>query len=150
MAQTTTAINGCDGVIKVDNDAGNLQDISGSSNQITIERLLRTSDDVYTFSTDYPLTLTCGKKATVTIRIVYSTDELEGMQLFNEWYENHATTKRTVQIDLPDSTAGSDRYTFECLIERFTFSTEAGDANPIMAEIVLKPSGTFTWAQVGS
>lgn len=150
MAQTTTAINGCSGVIKVDNDSGVLQDVSGSANRIEMDRSLRMSDDIYTFGSAFPITKTCGKQAALNMRIVYSTEELEAMQLFNEWHENHSTDKRTVQIDMPDSNPGSDRYSFECYLQRIRTPFEAGDPNPVLVEIELKPTGTYTWANIGS
>jgi hypothetical protein len=148
--QTTTAINGCDLTVKIDNSSGVLQDVSGTSNQIRMDRSLRISDDVYTFGTKFPIVKTCGKKATISARFIYSQDEAEAIQLLNDWYENHSEDPRTVQIDMPDSLPGSDRYTYEALLENLNVQQEAGDANPTLVEATFRPTGTFSWANISS
>ncbi len=150
MAQTTTGINACDAVIKLDNDSGVLVDISGVSNNVQMNRVNRVSDGTRTLGTDYPFRLVCGKDANITLRIVYSTEEAEAMQLLNDWYENHNTDARTLQIDVPDGNPGSDRYSFEVLLSELPIPIDAEEAGPIMVEVTLLPTGTFSWAQIGS
>lgn len=150
MGQSTTAINGCDGVIKIDNDAGVPVDVSGSANSVGMERSVRISDGVFTFGTDQPIRKTCGKDAAISLKIVYTTEEAEALQLLNDWYENHHKDARSVVIELPDSNPGSDRYTYECLLEKLNIEVEAGSPDPILVDVDLKPTGTFTWANIGS
>lgn len=150
MTQSTTQINACDVVIKLDNDGGVLQDISGSTNTININRLNRVGDGVRTFGSRFPLRAACGKDAEITMRAVYSGNELEAKQLLNEWYENHNDEARTLQVDIPDSDPGGDRYTFEVLLENLRIDVEAGNPDPVGIEANMKPTGTFTWAEIGS
>ncbi len=150
MDQTSTAITACDVVAKLDNDAGVLVDISGASNRISIRRTTRVSGGTYTFGSAFPVRKACGKDAEITFRAVYTEDEAEARHLLEEWYENHYSQARTLQVDVPDGDAGSQRYSFEVLLESLNFDAEAGSAEPVLMEAVLRPTGTFTWAEVGS
>ncbi len=150
MTQTTTQINGCDAVLKIDNAAGNLADISGSSNSISIERLNQVGDGVRTFGSRFKVRAACGKDANISVKILYTADGAEALALLNDWYENHNEDSRSLRLDMPDSDPGSDRYDFEVFIESFRFDVEAGNSDPILCEVAFKPTGTFTCAEIGS
>lgn len=150
MPQSTTQINSCDSVIKLDNGAGNLADISGSSNAVTLNRLVEIGDGVRTFGEAYKLRAACGKDAEITMKIVYSGDDAEALFILNDWYENSHETPRTLQVDIPDSDPGGDRYTFEVFLEKLSFDDNAGSADPILVDVSFKPTGAFSWVVIGS
>jgi len=149
--QTTTQISACDVVIRLDTDVDfTLADISGSSNSVTLNRLTQVSDAIRSFGSDFPIRQACGRDADITLRAIYSEDEAEAKQLLNDWYENHNQDRRTLQVDVPNSDPGSDRYTFEVYLASLNMSLESGTPGPVLLEASLKPSGTFTWAEIGS
>lgn len=150
MTQSTTQVNACDVVVKIDNAAGNLQDISGSSNQVSFDLQNKVGDGIRTFGTDFPLRAVCGRDAAISMRAVYSGDEGEAKQLLMDWYFNHNKDARTLVIDIPDSDPGGDRYTFEAYLEHVNVPVEAGNPDPILLEASFKPTGTYTWAEIGS
>lgn len=150
MTQTTSQVNSCDSTLKLDDEGGNLQDISGSSNAVTIERLQKVGDGLRTFGNDFSVRAACGRDANITLRAVYSQADSEATFLLNDWYHNHPKTLRTFIADIPDSLPGSDRYTFEVLLESLRFDDESGNPDPILIEAAFKPSGTFTWSVVSS
>ena len=152
MAQTVTQISGCDVVIKLETDVPfQMMDISGSSNSVTINRTTQVSDAIRTFGgTDFPVRQACGRDAEITLRVIYSTAEVEAKQILNDWYENHHGDRRNIEIYLPDNSAGSDKYAFDVYLASLNMSVDSGTPNPIMIEAALRPSGTFTWSLVAS
>lgn len=150
MAQTTSQISSCDTTIKLDDENGILNDITGSSNSVSIERLQNVGDGLKTFGTDFPVRQACGRDANISLRVVYSQADNEALYILNDWYHNHKGTSRSFQVDVPDSNPGSDRYAFEVFLQSLRFDDEAGSADPIMVEVALRPTGTFTWTVVGS
>ncbi len=137
-------------MIHLSNDSGGLSDISGSSNSVTMNRLTQVSDAIRSFGSDFPIRQACGRDADITLKVIYSTSQLEAKQCLNDWYENHNTDLRTLQVDLPDGLPGSDRYTFQVFLATLNMGIEAGTPNPILVEASLKPSGTFTCAVIAS
>jgi hypothetical protein len=130
---------------------GSLADISGSSNSVTLNRMTQVSDAIRTFGgTDFPIRQACGRDAEITLKVIYSMSQIESKQILNDWYENHHTDRRTLQVFMPDALPGSDKYEFEVYLERLNVSVESGTPAPIMIEATLKPSGTFTWSVVAS
>ena len=150
MTQSTTQLNSCDSVIKLDNGAGALADISGSTNSVSIERLVTVGDGIRTFGNDFKLRAACGKDAAIKCKCVYSGEDSEALFILNDWYENSYKTARTFVVDIPSSDPGGDRYSFEVLLERLSFDDNAGEADPILVEYDLKPTGSFTWSVIGS
>ncbi len=150
MAATTSGINACDVVVRIDPDVGFLQDISGESNSVDINLETKVSDGVRVFGDPFPIRKACGKDASIKIRVVYSEDGAEAMHLFEGWYQDHYADTRTVQIDVPDSDVGSDRYTFECFLVRLPIPLKTDDPGIVMVEIDLLPTGTFSIAEISS
>lgn len=142
MAQTTTAISVCNVVISLDNAAGALTNISGSSNRVEL-RLSARQMSSRTYAGDWPEMLLSSKDASITLYVVYSTTANEGLDILRDWF--FSTTvyhqARTLRIDVPDSTAGSDRYQGEVKLQDLTIPLDGNRAGPILATATLKPSG---------
>jgi len=145
MAQSTTVVNDCDVVVTLDNNSGIPTDISGSTNAVQI----RITNDVAAYrrvDNDWPVRKVLGKDATVDIVALYSTADTEALDSLRTWaaeaiaYDNG----RTLQIDVPDSTAGSDRYYMEVLIENLDIPLAADNAGPITVSATLASTGGLT------
>lgn len=150
MTQTTSQVNSCDTTVKIDDENGVLQDVTGSSSAVDPEFLQRVGDGLRTFGTDWPVRAACGRDGTFTWRAVYSQDASEAKYILMDWFFNHSKTSRTFQVDVPDSNPGSDRYAMECFLESLRFSDESGNPDPIMVEAVLRPTGAISWTPITS
>lgn len=150
MTQTTTQVNSCDTTVKIDDENGVLIDVTGSSSAVDAEFVQNVGEGLRTFGTDWPVRQACGRDGTFTWRAVYSLDNAEAKYILNDWFFNHPKTRRTFQMDVPDSNPGSDRYSFECYLATLRFSDEAGSPDPIMMEATLRPSGAVSWTSIGS
>jgi len=151
MPQTTTAINACVAKVSLDNSAGTLTDISGSSAKVSMnltieEGMVRTLDGVW------PIRKTCKKDAAITLEVVYTTTADEGFDILRDWFFNAVTynVARSIRLDLPDSTAGSDRYQGEVLLTSLTWDTDAAAAQPIVATANLLPANNLTHSVIAS
>ncbi len=144
MAQTTTAINACDASIWLDKSTGVLTDISGSSNSLNMDfdnelGMLRN------FGSRWPIRLECGKDATLTLAITYTTGTDEAVSILKEWYFNNPG-RRSLKFYLPDKSVGADLYAGEFRLEKLSIPTEAGKADPILVTATLRPDGAVSWA----
>lgn len=149
MAQTTTAENACDVVLTVDNASGTPVDVSGSTNQANMD-LSATSAETFTFQGDWAIKKTCKKAVAVAVQALYSVTETEALNIFMDWFFNSLGTSRTVQIDIPDSSVGSDRYSGEFTLENVSVPLTADDAGVILASIALSNDGTVTRSTIAS
>jgi hypothetical protein len=143
-------VNSCDTTVKLDDENGVLQDVTGSSSAVDQEFIQNVGDGLRTFGTDFPVRAACGRDGNVTWRVVYSQADNESLYMLLDWYFNHPKTARTFQVSIPDDTPGSDRYSFEMLLANLRIPDEAGNPDPIIVEAALRPTGAFTWAVVGS
>lgn len=146
MSLTTTAWNGCDCVINLDNASGVLTDISGSSNSAEIDF----SNDIgeyKNFGTKWKGRIPCGKDASIKLKIVASKAAAEAMRIALDWFFT-TNGQKTIQIDAPDSTTGSDRFVAEVVLEDFSIPLAADEASPVMCELSLLPNGAVTWTQL--
>jgi hypothetical protein len=143
MAQTTTHVNACDASIWLDNAAGTPTAISGSSNSITMN-FSRELGELVTFQQKFPVRLGCRKDAEFTLRVVYSTDTDEGMDVLKNWYFADDPGSRTLHVYIPDKNVGSDHYYGEVTIGSFNFNADPSDPAPIAVEANLLPDGAIT------
>jgi len=142
MAQTTTHVNACDASIWLDNSAGTLKDISGSSNSITMN-FTREVGELRTFQVKWPVRLGCGKDATFTLRAVYTTATDEAMDILKNWYFAGDPGSRSLHVYIPDKNVGSDHYYGEVTIASFNFNADPTEPGPIAVEAELLPDGAW-------
>lgn len=149
MTATTSAIVATDCVIKLDNAAGALVDISGQSNRVEIQ-LQNTIAEFRPFSTQWKQRKVVGKDAPVTVAGVYSSNDAEARGLLMGWWSGGTDTARTLEIYAPDENAGSDKISGEFVLSNFqtTLDSEADDFVRWTAELM--PNGTVTHAEVTS
>ncbi len=143
MAKTTTAANACNGSIYLDNAAGVLTDISGSSNSVTIS----ITDDFGTasvFQNEWPIRKQCGKDASFDLKVVFSTTATEAYQILKNWKLASPEGTRTLNIYVPSKNVGSDKWVAEVYIESMEIPMDRGEAGPIMVSAKLLPDGAVT------
>lgn len=142
MAETTTALNACDVSVWLDNAAGTLKDISGSSNSMTLN-FTKNNGSLQVFGTKWQIRLSCGKDATFTLIAVYSSATDEAADILKNWFfAANEPALRTLKVYIPDKNVGSDVYSGEFVLESLDVPASSGEAGPIQLTAVLKPSGT--------
>lgn len=143
MAETTTSVNACDVSVWLDNEAGTLIDISGSTNQVNME-FESNIGELRVLVTRWPIRLQCGKDATFSLIVVYSTASDEGMDILKNWFFGTETGARSLHVYIPDKNVGSDHFYGEVVLENLSWPVNAGEAQPIPVSASLRPSGTWT------
>lgn len=149
MAQTTNAINACNVVLTVDDSTGTPVDISGSSNQASMDFSLQVAE-TFTFDGDWAIKKSCKKSVALTIQTLYSLSDAEGSNIMEDWFHNSSGTSRTVTIDVPDGTGGSFSYSGEFILESYGLPVSADDAGVILMSFSLSNDGAVTRAAVAS
>ena len=144
MAQTTTAINACDAAIWLDDESGTPVDISGSSSTFNLD-LTQDTAQVPTFQSDWKIVLSCGRGATASLDVVYTTTADEAIDLLKDWFFNYKNTKRTLSLYVPDKNVGSDHYYGEFLLAGLSIPVSGGAPDPIVVSASLELSGALTW-----
>lgn len=144
MALTTTAWTACDAVISLDNGAGNLIDISGSSNSVDID-LKNDIGEFKNFGTKWRGRIACGKDATIKLKITASKATAEAMKTSLAWFFSDTNTSRSIRIQTPDATTGSDQFDAEVVLESLSIPLAADDAKPVMCELNLLPNGAVNY-----
>lgn len=149
MAQTTTAISSNQSVIQLDvTSAGTLVDISGTTTKVSIEPD-REAKETFTFGDENALT-TVGKVSTkIAVEIVYSSTTAEGSYILERWfYDTPAISKgaRTIQIDIPDSSTGSRRFSGEVKLSKPpAVELDSSKAEPLILKAEFMNSGAISW-----
>jgi len=149
MAVTTTALVATNCVIKVDNAAGTLVDISGQSNKAEIQ-FNNSVAEFRPFSTQWNMRVVVGKDAPVTLSGVYSGNDAEALGLLRTWFFGGDDSARTVEIYVPDEDPGSDIFSGEFVLSSLSvpLDSEADDYVRWTAE--LQPTGAVSHAEVTS
>jgi hypothetical protein len=149
MPVTTTGIDATDCVIKLDNAAGVLTDISGSSNKVEI-KLENGVAEFRPFGTAWKKRMVVGKDAPISLRVVFTKTAGEGWPLLRDWFTGSNDSPRTIQIDVPDSSIGSERYVAEVVLADANIPLDAGADEYVMVEASLKTDGALTYAAITS
>lgn len=151
MAQTTTHANACNVALFIDDSNGALTNVSGSTNQVSLE-LTRTLGSLVTFEGNWDIVTACKRSGTITIGAVYSTASGEARELLEGWFfgDDSGTDSRTVQINVPNNSVGSRRYEAECVIESMSLPIDASTADPIALTFQLRTNGTVTRSAITS
>lgn len=147
MPQSTTFKTLKNVVIQIDDDADTLQDVSGSTNKIDLsfENEVGTAK---TFGTDYPAALVTGKMLSATVTAIYTTAQDEAWDLFYNWFIGGDDSPRTLQVDFPNSSPGSQRMSVECVLKKLPFSPDAESTDLLKVSVELTPSGAPTFSTI--
>lgn len=147
MTQTTTAIIATDVVVQIDKTGDVLTDISGSSNKLEMT-YENTIAEGATFGSLWLIRKVTGKDAPLTLTIIYSTASDEAWDIAKDWFFGGDDSARSVQIDVPDSTAGNDRFSGEYILENASVSPEPRSSDLVMVTLSLKPSAAVARADI--
>jgi hypothetical protein len=149
MAQTATAINECNVVIRLDNASGTLTDISGSSNAVSLTFSNAVTEFKH-YDGDNPTRLLVGQDVAIDIVAVYSTTDDEALDLLRDWSTGaiSGTDERTIRISIPDETVGSDRYEAEVIPATLDVPFAADNAGPVVVSATLNGTGDYTVGRV--
>ena len=143
MAKTSTPVYKQQAVTSIDNASGTLTDITSTNSTITVA-LQRQSSETYVFGDDTAIQGIGKSTGTVSGTIVYSTNATEARAMYNQWYFSAEGTARTVTVDVPDSSTGSDRYSGELVLNSFTpVDGDAGSGELMMMQVEMK--GPISW-----
>ena len=150
MTQTVTAINACDIHIELADAEGTYRDISGSSNQLTVD-LAALLGSFGSFGGCWPGRLQCGRDLGLSLTAIYTTAVNEAVDLLKTWYFSGtcAATGRAVRFYVPDSGFGSDIYTATVFLVDLKWNAEAGVGDPIYMEASFLVNGTLTQGVYG-
>ena len=140
MTATDTAITACDVGVWIDNAAGTLKDVSGSSNKATLN-FDNNLGQFTPFGAQWPKRVECGKDAKIDLEIIYSTAADEGFDIIKNWFFATPSGDRTVRIYVPDKNVGSDMFYGEHKIQNFSFALTGGSADPVVVSVSLLPNG---------
>lgn len=149
MAQTTTAVSACDVSLWLGDDSGTAVDISGSSNEIDMS-FEQNIGEFVTFGSRWPVRQECGKDASFSIQVVYSTAADEAFDLIKNWYFSNTPGRRLLEVYIPDKNVGSDYYNGDVRIASFNWTASRGEASPIMVSLELLPDGEFSHSTSGT
>lgn len=137
-----TVVNGCDAAIWLDNASGTPKDISGTSNNFTINLTKKVGESA-TFGSKGPRRLGCGSDATLDLTILYSTDSDQAMDILKAWMLS-SLSSRTVTMFVPTKNVGSDKYSGEWMLESLNIPVQAGEGKPIEVKARLLIDGDIT------
>jgi len=148
MAQTTTHINSKDCIPYVDNASGTITDISGSSSTVSITVETETGE-ANTFTGSFPLSFVGKNKMTVDLTLVYTTATGEAMDILKQWkFGSSYDSARSIQIDIPDSTSGSDRYSGEVKLANLSINADASTVGAMEVTAQFVNDGTISWTAI--
>ena len=137
MPQTTQAANACDAEIFLDNAGGVLQDISGSSNQISFT-WNNALGEFNTFGAPWRALQECGKAIDVTLNAVYSLPAAEAVAILLDWWYAIPSGRRTLEVNMPDNNVGSDHFEGEYRLESLSATMDPGDPGATIVTANLK------------
>lgn len=145
MPETTTAVNSCNLSVYVD-DADNVPvDVSGSSRRAQLQ-LMQEVADYRVFGSKWKKRMTCGKEGTITLDVVYSTADDEGLAVLRDWwFSEESGNARTVRILVPENAVGSDDYQGEYNLTNLDIPLDASEAGPITVSAELVSNGEITY-----
>jgi len=143
---TTTAFTACGAVVKLEDGATTLRDVSGSSNSVEFN-FDNKIGEFRTFDTQWFTRVQCGKDAGITLKGVATTAANEIKEIVESWFFS-GSGDREFTFAYPSEATGSKRITANVFLKNFSFSADPSDANPMMYSIELTPTGEVTQATI--
>lgn len=138
MPESKTAVNACGCIIKIENELGQMVNISGSANEATI-KLERELGDYTVFNDDQTYYIECKENSSVDLTVIYTRGQNEGSDIIKRWWRMKGP--RTIHIYVPQGTKGWDLWRGQAICESQEYPLKADDAKPIMVKAALKMDG---------
>lgn len=146
MPTTSTAINACNAAILMAGPTGTMYDISGSSNEFTLD-MNKDLGEFKVFGDAWRYRLECGKDATLSLTAVYTRAVNEALDLLRDWFFS-GSGARFIQLNLPSNEVAADRYEGYFMLESLSIPGTSDEAAPIMVAASLRPNGAVTYSTV--
>lgn len=145
MPTTSTAINACGASILIENEFGELIDISGSANEVNLD-FDNDLGEFKVFGDRAKYRLECGLDTSLDFTALYTTGQREAMDLIKSWRQNRGA--RRIQVNVPRNVSGADRYEGRFFYEKINIPLKADEAKPVMSKVSAKPNGEVTYTKV--
>lgn len=152
MAATTTQINSDRCVVNLDNASATYADISGVVTEISIEPK-RDAKETFVVG-DSNSIVTVGKTThTFKVKSVYSSATAEAKNLLMLWFysatDSVSRGARSLRLDIPDSSSGSDRWSCEVRLSGAPKITIDGSKpEPLIIEYELMNDGAVSYTVI--
>lgn len=152
MAATTTQINSDRCVVNLDNASATYTDISGTVSKISIEPS-RDSKETWVVGDDDAI-VTVGKSThKFTFESVYSSSTAEEKALLLAWFYSSTDSvtrgSRSLRVDIPDSSSGSDRWSCEVkLAKPPQIEIDASKPEPLILKYELSSDGPVSYTVI--
>ena len=149
MAQTTTAVNACNAVIKIDKANMAAIDVSGSANAVQL-RFTNRYNQWKHYDSDKQTRVLIGQEIQADITVLYSTADDEGLDILRSWCLGtlSGTDARTLTVYIPDDDEGSDYYQAEMVPINWGTGLDADGAGPIEVSVSFRSTDGYTVSQV--
>lgn len=141
-------------VVKIDKAAGTLVDISAQVQTCKLG-VDANGQNYYTLGENYALAADGKKKWTVNMTCIVTDggSETEAFDIFNTWFlSTNQPGARTIQLDTPDSSVGSFRFSGEvkCTAVSDIVNVDAAGGNVQVFTVTLMGDGTLTKSTIAS
>lgn len=152
MTVTTTQINSDRCVVNLDNASATYTDISGTVTKISIEPS-RDSKETYVVGDDDAI-VTVGKSThKFTLESIFSSATAEEKALLMAWFYSATDSvkrgSRSLRVDIPDSSSGSDRWSCEVkLAKPPQIEIDASKPEPLILKYELASDGPVSWTVI--
>lgn len=141
-------IHNANGVqILIDDDFGQLVDISGSSNEFTLKGE-KDVEKYRVFGDRNYHRLENGHDFSIDLNIMFSRGRKEGSEIMHYWFKQGGL--RRVVVRAPLNTTGGWQYSGMCILSSIEVSGKAEDAKPMMIKSKIEPDGDIDFQRVTS
>ena len=146
MPQTTTSYAGCDIHIQLDNDAGALTDVSGSSNALSFN-WTNSTGQVSTFGASgwTKSNSGCQKSGAITLTVLGTTAATEAYSVLTDWFFNHSADARTMVWYEPDKNVGGHKFSGEVRLMSLSNDRPSDASDPVTCVAELITDGVWAW-----
>ena len=149
MPESTTIINACDISLWLDNAAGTLKDISGTSNKCKLS-MSKNVGAKRVFGSRGPRRMSCGDDWKMDLTILYSTAADEALDILRDWAISGEDDARSAVLYAPDKNVGSDKYSAEWILDSFDINLDAEDGGPVEVTASLLIDGNISHTSVAT
>ena len=138
-------------IVKVDSTSGgSLADYSDDVISVTPPQINNNMNQYHTGESRAPKTTVGGYTSEATLEVVRDPSASSLHAVLMAWQFENPPVPRSWQIDLPDSAAGSERYTFEGYVSYTSGVARGGSGTPSTGSARIMSSGAITYSVISS
>lgn len=143
MPITSSQANGNNMTLYMEDESGNLIDISGSTNRYDMGREYKIGE-FYVFGQKDIRRIQGKRDSTVAFSAVFTTAYGEAKNMLKRWDQQGGGRRRFVGY-LPTQQPGADKFSGYFLPKTLKINAEAEDPKPSMVDMELVPDGAMEW-----